>query len=382
MEKVIKTGVVQKCTSCSDDMVFDIETKNLRCVSCDSTKTIRNQKVGKYFGEKPINQATDSPVLEKSTIIKCDACGGETVLNGYETTTDCEYCGSSHTVVQSDEGIMKPESMLLFEITEQEAGEKYKKWIKGKWMAPFRMSKRARSGKLKGFYSPFWDYDFRTSTEYTGKRGDYYYEKDKDGKNVRKTRWTNVSGRVRRTFDDIVVSGSLKHMKILDPKLSKRRKTRMKKSSGLSVFGLELSSNISSARRGDNDFTNSYKLDDLVKYNPENIAGFHSERYSIDVFDGLETAKDIANGVIEIDVLKDIGGDVQNIKRMNTDYSGENFRHSLLPIWISSYSYHKRVYEFAVNGQSGVVTGRYPISKLKVMILILILVGVFVYITL
>ena len=74
-------------------------------------------------------------------------------------------------------------------------------------------------------------------------------------------------------------------------------------------------------------------------------------------------------GVIEGDVRHDIGGDVQRIDSINTDYSAETFKHILLPVWMAAYKYGGKSYRFLVNGQTGEVQGERPYSWWKICLL-------------
>ena len=37
----------------------------------------------------------------------------------------------------------------------------------------------------------------------------------------------------------------------------------------------------------------------------------------------------------------------------------------MLPVWFMSYKYNNKVYEFAINGQTGKLAGTPPLSKAK-----------------
>ena len=53
---------------------------------------------------------------------------------------------------------------------------------------------------------------------------------------------------------------------------------------------------------------------------------------------------------------------------MSTAYSDITYKYLLLPLWKSSYCYKEKRYHFAVNGQTGKVSGKAPISALRVAI--------------
>ena len=61
---------------------------------------------------------------------------------------------------------------------------------------------------------------------------------------------------------------------------------------------------------------------------------------------------------------------------MKTDW-----RYALLPVWFMTYKYNGKLYEFAVNGQSGKLVGKTPLSVKKLVIFGVILCIVIALIT-
>lgn len=47
----------------------------------------------------------------------------------------------------------------------------------------------------------------------------------------------------------------------------------------------------------------------------------------------------------------------------------EKWQYMLLPAWVMTYQYHGETYYYAVNGQTGKVCGRLPLSKARLAIL-------------
>ena len=76
--------------------------------------------------------------------------------------------------------------------------------------------------------------------------------------------------------------------------------------------------------------------------------------------------------VIRSDVRRDIGGDAQRIHDIQTRYGDVSFKHILLPVWVASYRYGGKAYQFVVNGQTGEVQGERPYSWIKIAIAVLI----------
>jgi hypothetical protein len=54
-------------------------------------------------------------------------------------------------------------------------------------------------------------------------------------------------------------------------------------------------------------------------------------------------------------------------------FSEQRFKHVLLPIWISAYRYKDKTFQFLVNGQTGEVQGKAPLSVWKITLLVIFL---------
>ncbi|MEM1100327.1 MAG: primosomal protein N' (replication factor Y) - superfamily II helicase, partial [Pseudomonadota bacterium] len=233
---------------------------------------------------------------------------------------------------------IKPRGVLPFALDEGAARTALEEWLGGLWFAPGGVAEYARKGRrMAGIYVPYWTYDAATSSRYTGQRGTHYYETKtvmRDGKRetvrVRKTRWKSVSGRVARAFDDVLVLAATS--------LPKRYTDRL----------------------------SPWDLSDLRPYNPEYLAGFRAEAYTVDLDAGFEEAQGIMRRVIERDVRFDIGGDAQRITTLKTEARDVTFKHILLPVWMAAYKYRGKSFRFVVNGRTGEVQGERPYSAWKI----------------
>jgi hypothetical protein len=53
------------------------------------------------------------------------------------------------------------------------------------------------------------------------------------------------------------------------------------------------------------------------------------------------------------------------------DYSGQTFKHILVPIWVLAYTYGAERYQVVVNGYTGAIAGTHPLSWIKITLAIL-----------
>ena len=147
-----------------------------------------------------------------------------------------------------------------------------------------------------------------------------------------KVRWRGVAGRVARFFDDVLVLAS--------HSLPKRY----------------------------TDALEPWDLPALEPYQPQFLAGFRAEAYTIELSDGYEQARQHMARMIERDVRFDIGGDRQRIHDIDTEVSDVTFKHILLPVWLAAYKYRGTTFRFVVNGRTGRVQGERPWSVIKITI--------------
>ena len=296
--------------------------------------------------------------MELVRVTQCPNCGAQVEFKGATHATECPFCATPVAIGTGTERKIKPQGILPFAIDEREGRERMVAWLGNLWFAPNGLVEYARKGRaLNGIYVPYWTFDAATRSRYTGARGEHYYETrmvtvqvngrpEQRQEQVRKTRWYNAAGWVSRRFDDILVLAS------------------------------------QSLPRQYTDALAPWDLGDLAPYNPDYLAGFTSEGYTVSLSDGRAISRQIMAAQIEADVRADIGGDEQRIESLNTAYSAETFKHILLPIWMAAYKYNGKTYRFVVNGQTGKVQGERPYSIWKIafaVLLVAIVIGAVVY---
>ena len=337
------------CTRCGADLRFAPGQTELTCDHCGHVQAItasapraKAQALGEHDLARGL--ADDLPDAASGEVrsTHCPSCGAVVEFQGANHATQCPFCATPVVVDTGSHRRIKPQALVPFALNEGQARVELVRWLGSLWFAPNGVLEYTRKGRaMDGIYVPFWTYDADTASHYRGQRGEHYYETEwvnvtVNGKSerrqqqVQKTRWFAAQGRVARQFDDVLVMASTS----LPPRLG-------------------------------NDLT-PWDLTKLVPYAPDYLAGFQAEGYTVSLADGNARAHEVMAGVIEGDVRRDIGGDVQRIDSVNTDYSAETFKHILLPIWMAAYKYGGKSYRFLVNGQTGEVQGERPYSWWKI----------------
>jgi DNA-directed RNA polymerase subunit RPC12/RpoP len=331
------------CDQCGADYRFDPSAGTLTCGHCGHSEKIA---AGPWKGgalreldfDAALAEALPAAEMETTRVSICPNCAAEVEFGGQSHAAECPFCA---TPVVADTGTsrhIKPRGVLPFAMEEREARKAMTDWLGRLWFAPGGLKDYARKGRrMQGIYVPYWTFDARTSSRYSGQRGTVYYVTEtrtvngkQETRQVAKVRWTPVSGRVARFFDDVLVLASRS--------LPKRY-----------TEGLE-----------------PWDLSALEPYQPHYLAGFRAEAYAVELSEGRQDAQAKMDRVIERDVRFDIGGDRQRISSISTDVSEVTFKHVLLPVWLAAYKYRGKTYRFVVNGQSGRVQGERPWSVWKI----------------
>ena len=350
------------CKQCGASLQFKAGTNALTCPYCGAENEItvdRSIKIEEQdFREYLQNAEADAPTVDR-IVVKCQGCGAETTFDENIVSSACAFCGTDIVAQQHSVKKLKPESLLPFNIDQDNSVSLFKTWLSSRWFMPNKVKKFARRGGLKGIYSPYWTYDAATTTHYTGERGEYYYVTEtytmiENGKEVtkerevRKTKWYPASGTVQTDFDDVVVVGSTNVPKKLSDRLV------------------------------------PWDLENLVPYTEDYLSGFLVESYTVDVKNGFEDAKKKMEPKIIAAIYEDIGGDEQRIDSMNTHYDDITFKHLLLPLWLGAYRFGDKVFQYIVNARTGEVQGERPWSWVKITFAVLLglLVGAGIYLLL
>jgi hypothetical protein len=68
----------------------------------------------------------------------------------------------------------------------------------------------------------------------------------------------------------------------------------------------------------------------------------------------------------------EVPGDTYRNLQIHPEYSGQTFKHILVPVWLLAYTYGTSKYQVVVNGYTGTIAGRYPKSAWKIFFLIVL----------
>lgn len=233
---------------------------------------------------------------------------------------------------------IRPESLLPFKKSHGEVRESVRDWYKTRWFAPNRLKSRAFTDTLHGLYLPYWTFDAHVAATWTAEAGYYYYTTesytDSSGKSqtrqVRHTRWESAAGSLEHFFDDELVCASTGVPETLVAKIE------------------------------------PFPTKELVPYDAAYVSGWVVEQYQIDLVAAAKHSRDAMDAKLRDLCARQVPGDTHRNLSVYPDYSGQTFKHVLLPVWLLTYQYGSDTYRVLVNGVTGAMAGKYPKSWIKI----------------
>lgn len=138
----------KKCPQCGGVMDFDPASGKLKCPYCDYEESIPvSEDTPKKAEELDFFSASftankDWGIATKTVL--CKACGAESIYDSMQTSAICPFCGSNQVMEANEQDTIAPGGVVPFSISDKEAAELFKKWIKRKWFCP-KLAKTVQS---------------------------------------------------------------------------------------------------------------------------------------------------------------------------------------------------------------------------------------------
>ncbi len=281
----------------------------------------------------------------EKTSVKCQSCQAISVFDPTRVAQRCEFCGSASLIPYDEiKAPIRPECLLEFELPEPTVRESVRKWYGDRWFAPNALKGKALTDTVHGLYIPYWTFDAKVHADWTAESGYHYYETesytDSDGKSqtrqVQRTRWVPSSGSLDHFFDDELVPAS----KGVEEKLLRK----------IEPFPTTT---------------------DLKPYDPAFLSGWVVEQYQIDLVAAAQHSRDIMERKTRDLCSKEVPGDTQRNLNVASSFSAQTFKHILVPIWLVAYTYGAKTFQVVVNGYTGAIAGRHPLSWIKITLAVI-----------
>lgn len=291
---------------------------------------------------------------------KCSNCGAAMAYDVGALSLKCPFCGTLYAMKENAvPKIRRPESVIPFAVTKDQAEELFRAWLSKGFWAPNDMKDVSRLNKLVSMYVPMWVFSAQAHTNWSAQSGMFRYRQvaytmTEDGREVtrlrneRYTEWYPTNGTHDGTYPVVPVPASpalVQFVRGMRKGLSKR------------LYPI----------------IDSYKYGACKPYDPRYMLGcsVDSGLYPPEECELLLAQR--IQGFEQAACYSLVPGDEKRGLQCNTSLFDVSHQLAYVPIYLSSYEYKNKVYHFIVNGQTGqIISDNKPVSAIKVIIALVI----------
>ena len=320
------------CPNCAGTLQFDPTIGKMKCIFCDSV--FSQEEAEQFFAQ----QNEEEEIKESGAdwgedadgmrAYSCSTCGAEILCDQNTAATRCPYCDNTTVIEAQLSGAIKPDVVIPFAFTKEQAMEKYKGYYEKRKLIPKDFLSGSRVEEIQGVYVPFWLYDGSVSIDAEFEAADIT---DNGIEITRKIYKADRRGNI--AFENVPADAS---------------------------------------KRMPDDIMDSVEPFDFGQLKPFSMTympGFLAERFDVEGDDDLEraekrvtnSAKQKTRATVRHDEVTETRGDYK------VNYTKKKY--ALLPIWYLTTSWNGKQWNFAMNGQTGNFTGDLPVDGTKLGIM-------------
>ncbi len=336
------THVIEyKCPCCDAGLVFGEDTQQLTCEYCSNTFEIdavkayndSQQQIEETFDwEEGENQTWSEAEQQTMRSFVCPSCGGEIVTEEHTAATFCPFCDNPTIMPGRVSGGWKPDGMIPFKTSKEDAKTAFLNLCKGKPLLPKFFTEDQRLEKITGMYVPFWLYDCAGELDGSYKATRVHHWSDSQY-NYTRTEHFLLNRSADADFAGIPMDGS-----------SKMEDTFM-------------------------ESIEPYDYSQVERFDMAYLSGYLADKYDVESKQGESRIRQRVNNALE-DLIQPtlVGYSTAVPTRRNVNVRHSRVRYVLMPVWILNTRYRDKLYTFAMNGQTGKITGTLPICPKRTAI--------------
>mgnify|MGYP002536460132 CR=1 FL=1 len=260
----------------------------------------------------------------------CPSCGAELICDETTAATSCPYCGNPTVVPGQFSGALKPEFVLPFKMTKDDAVRALRAHYRGKPFLPRSFTAGNHIEEIQGVYVPFWLFDGGAEGEVDYKAANSRTYKDDDYE-ITETDHYDVRRAGSIAFEKIPVDASSKmpddHMDSIEP----------------------------------------FDYTQMQPFSTAYLPGFLADRYDEDEEKCLPRATRRMENTTRAALRETIDGYSEvHTKAENINIDIRKAHYALLPVWMLHTRWNDKDFLFAMNGQTGKLIGDLPVDPKRV----------------
>ena len=329
-----------RCPRCGSALTVGGHSQQMDCASCGSSFPLETLQ---ELESIQVEDTTDDQLhwqLEENAgfsdqenahlkAFRCQACGAQILADDVTAATECVYCGNPSILPGVLTGAYRPDGVIPFRKTKEEAQQAFRRHCKGKPLLPRGFADESRVEKITGVYVPFWLFGCEAEADVTY-----------DAQRTTVSREGNYQ--VTRTAHYLVRRGG--HV-------------------GFHQVPADGASNMEDAMM---ESIEPYDGNAIDSFSVAYLSGYQAQRHDVDA----AACQPRANQRIRQTVDSLLRDTVHGYTAFSPTHTHIELQHSevkqvLMPVWMLNTRYQNKTYTFAMNGQTGLFIGDLPMDKGK-----------------
>ena len=329
----MNSTVTYKCPNCDAGLIFDAEKQSFVCKFCISEFSEADLADTDAAKRSEKQESDDREFEEQINEYVCSSCGAEIVADKSTVADFCYYCHNPIVVSERVSGAHKPSKLVPFKFDREEAKNIFLRYAKKKWFVPNGYFSEEQSDKITGIYYPFWVVDADTDATMSAKghrvrswrQGNYRYTETSHYA-------VNRSGEIH--FEDISASAlSSEDKEMLEGVLP-------------------------------------YPADGHIDFSIPYLQGYIAKKRDLEREALAGEVRDRMNSYAETLLSNTVTG-YTSVDGKNTSLNVKSchWEYTLMPTWVLNYHRKGKTYTYAMNGATGKIYGKLPVSIPKLSLL-------------
>lgn len=324
------------CRNCGHALVFDPSIQLMRCKMCGSAfraEDVESQAKKYRENERVMTKEEifgDDEVLDEYLecyVYTCSECGGEIMIHGSETSSKCVYCGNPNVVFSRVAKEKRPDYIIPFAITREQALASVNRVVSEAAFAPQEV-KNFTPEDIRGIYIPYW--------------------------------------LVNANHEEAVVIRSNQNTGMYKYRFFGRTGTM--RVQNFPIDGCQILSDESSTR------LEPFDLSAMRPFDEDYLLGFYSNSSDITYEElhlaTMKRAKEIFDKAVVSDVT---GKSPKVIKEVHETSILRDYKYAMFPVWFVTFRCDGKPHTILINGQTGKVVCGIPYDQKKVKTITILL---------
>ena len=346
-----------QCPACTGPLHFSSETGKLACEYCGSSFEVA--EIEALYAEKEKKAAAAQQEVQEQAeaaggssdasgdgsdwdtsglsedwgeesgamrAYSCPSCGAELICDETTAATACPYCGNPTVVPGQFSGALRPDFIVPFKLSKEDAVKALKSHYKGKFFLPKSFTGENHVQEIRGIYVPFWMFDGEAEGDahYEAARSRTYRSGDYE---ITETKHYDVYRAGAVTFEKVPVDASSKmpdgHMDSIEP----------------------------------------YDYKELKPFSTAYLPGFLADKFDVTVEQSRQRADQRCEGTLASALRGTVKRyDLCVLRDSSVHLRRGKVHYALMPVWMLNTKWHGKDFLFAMNGQTGKLVGDLPVS--------------------